>query len=65
MAEKIKYEPLKIEKKWQEIWDKNEEFEPKDDLSLPKKIYPKYVSISKRTHTYGTCEKLLYRRCAG
>ena len=37
MAEKRKYEPLKIEKKWQEIWDKNEEFEPKDDLSLPKK----------------------------
>ena len=37
MAEKRKYEPLKIEKKWQEIWDKNDEFEPKDDLSLPKK----------------------------
>ena len=37
MAEKRKYEPLKIEKKWQEIWDKNEEFAPKDDLSLPKK----------------------------
>lgn len=31
------YEPLKIEKKWQEIWVKSGEFEPKDDYSLPKK----------------------------
>lgn len=31
------YEASKIEKKWQEIWDKNEYFEPKDDLTLPKK----------------------------
>ncbi len=28
---------LFIEKKWQEIWLKNGEFEPKDDYSLPKK----------------------------
>ncbi|ELK4666357.1 leucine--tRNA ligase [Campylobacter coli] len=31
------YEANLIEKKWQEIWDKNEYFEPKDDLTLPKK----------------------------
>ena len=31
------YEAGVIEKKWQEIWDKNEYFEPKDDLNLPKK----------------------------
>lgn len=37
MSENLKYEPAKIEKKWQEIWSKNGEFEPKDDYSLPKK----------------------------
>ncbi|WP_170019113.1 leucine--tRNA ligase [Campylobacter sp. RM16190] len=37
MAENLKYDALKIEKKWQEIWLKNEEFEPKDNYSLPKK----------------------------
>ena len=37
MSEILKYEPAKIEKKWQEIWSKNGEFEPKDDNSLPKK----------------------------
>ncbi|WP_169942046.1 leucine--tRNA ligase [Campylobacter sp. RM15925] len=37
MAENLKYDALKIEKKWQEIWLKDEEFEPKDDYSLPKK----------------------------
>ncbi|MBZ7959254.1 leucine--tRNA ligase [Campylobacter molothri] len=31
------YEARSIEKKWQEIWDKNNYFEPKDDFSLPKK----------------------------
>lgn len=31
------YEAKKIEKKWQEIWSKNGEFEPKDDYSMPKK----------------------------
>ncbi|MDO5045079.1 leucine--tRNA ligase [Campylobacter sp.] len=37
MAENLKYEASKIEKKWQEIWSKNGEFEPKDDYILPKK----------------------------
>ena len=37
MSEILKYEPSKIEKKWQEIWNKSGEFEPKDDYSLPKK----------------------------
>ena len=37
MSEILKYEPAKIEKKWQEIWNKSGEFEPKDDYSLPKK----------------------------
>ncbi|CAD7287266.1 leucine--tRNA ligase [Campylobacter suis] len=37
MAEILKYDALNIEKKWQEIWSKNEEFEPKDDYTLPKK----------------------------
>ncbi|QKG29594.1 leucine--tRNA ligase [Campylobacter sp. RM16187] len=37
MAENLKYDALKIEKKWQEIWLKNEEFEPKNDYNLPKK----------------------------
>ena len=32
-----KYEALKIEKKWQEIWAKSGEFEPKDSRRLPKK----------------------------
>ena len=36
------YEAKEIEKKWQEIWLKNGEFEPKDDYSLPKK----YIFIS-------------------
>lgn len=31
------YEAKEIEKKWQEIWSKNGEFEPKDDYSMPKK----------------------------
>ncbi|MDL0087952.1 leucine--tRNA ligase [Campylobacter gastrosuis] len=31
------YNPTQIEKKWQEIWAKNGEFEPKDDYTLPKK----------------------------
>ncbi|WP_069638298.1 leucine--tRNA ligase [Campylobacter pinnipediorum] len=31
------YEPLKIEKKWQEKWQETGEFEPKDDYTLPKK----------------------------
>ena len=33
----MSYEPLKIEKKWQEIWANSGEFEPKDDYNLPKK----------------------------
>ena len=37
MSEILKYEPSKIEKKWQGIWSKSGEFEPKDDYSLPKK----------------------------
>jgi len=37
MSESLKYEPTEIEKKWREIWAKNDEFEPKDDYSLPKK----------------------------
>jgi leucine--tRNA ligase len=37
MANANKYEPKQIEKKWQEIWDRNDEFEPKDDYNLPKK----------------------------
>ena len=32
-----KYEALKIEKKWQEIWAKSGEFEPEDSRRLPKK----------------------------
>jgi len=35
MAEKRKYEPLKIEKKWQEIWDKNDEFEVGENVIVP------------------------------
>ncbi|PAF43558.1 leucine--tRNA ligase [Helicobacter sp. 11S02596-1] len=31
------YEPLKIEKKWQEFWKNNHSFEPCDDFSKPKK----------------------------
>ena len=31
------YKAQEIEKKWQEIWDKEEAFEPKEDYSLPKK----------------------------
>lgn len=31
------YDAKKIEKKWQEIWDKGDKFEPLDDFSLPKK----------------------------
>jgi len=33
----VSYNPNEIEKKWQDIWDKEEAFEPKDDFSLPKK----------------------------
>lgn len=31
------YNPKVIEKKWQEIWDKEEAYEPKEDYTLPKK----------------------------
>ncbi len=31
------YKPSIIEKKWQDIWDKEKAFEPKDDYTLPKK----------------------------
>ncbi|MEO1928075.1 MAG: leucine--tRNA ligase [Nautiliaceae bacterium] len=31
------YKAADIEKKWQEIWDKEEAFEPKEDYTLPKK----------------------------
>ncbi len=31
------YKPNIIEKKWQEIWEKEKAFEPKDDYNLPKK----------------------------
>lgn len=31
------YEAKEIEKKWQEFWDKNESFEPKEDYNLKKK----------------------------
>lgn len=31
------YNAKEIEKKWQEIWDKEQSFEPSDDFSLPKK----------------------------
>ncbi|MBR8463755.1 leucine--tRNA ligase [Campylobacter sp. faydin G-24] len=37
MAQNSKYEAIKIEKKWQKIWQENGEFEPKDDYNLPKK----------------------------
>jgi len=33
----MKYNPQKIEKKWQDIWDKNNSFEPSDDKTKPKK----------------------------
>lgn len=51
------YDANLIEKRWQEIWDKNEYFEPKDDLTLPKNIF--YLCfLIKWSYTYGTCEKL-------
>ena len=31
------YEAANLEKKWQELWASSEEFEPKDDYTLPKK----------------------------
>lgn len=31
------YNAKDIEKKWQDIWDKEQSFEPKDDFALPKK----------------------------
>lgn len=34
----MSYDSASIEKKWQDIWDKNNEFEPKDDYTLPKKF---------------------------
>ncbi len=33
----MSYNPKEIEKKWQDIWDKENSFEPLDDKSLPKK----------------------------
>lgn len=33
----MSYNAKDIEQKWQEIWDKEQSFEPKDDFSLPKK----------------------------
>lgn len=33
----MSYESHKIEKKWQELWEKEKAFEPKEDYSLPKK----------------------------
>ncbi|WP_456479736.1 leucine--tRNA ligase [Nautilia sp.] len=31
------YKPSQIEKKWQDIWEQEKAFEPKDDYALPKK----------------------------
>ena len=31
------YKPLVLEKKWQNIWDEEKAFEPKEDYTLPKK----------------------------
>ncbi len=33
----MSYNPKEIEAKWQNIWEKDEAFEPKDDNTLPKK----------------------------
>jgi hypothetical protein len=33
----MQYKPAEIEKKWQEKWDAEKAFEPKEDKSLPKK----------------------------
>jgi len=33
----MEYNPKEVEKKWQKIWDENDEFEPKEDKSLQKK----------------------------
>ncbi len=33
----MNYNPKEIEKRWQDIWEKERAFEPKDDKSLPKK----------------------------
>ncbi|MDY3113851.1 MAG: leucine--tRNA ligase [Helicobacter sp.] len=33
----MEYNPKDIEKKWQDSWENSGEYEPKDDLSLPKK----------------------------
>ncbi len=36
-GEVMGYNPSEIEKKWQDIWERNGSFEPSDDRSLPKK----------------------------
>lgn len=43
-----------LRKNGREFGEKTMNLNPKDDYTLPK-IYFKYVSISKRTHSYGAC----------
>lgn len=43
----MEYNSKDIEKKWQNFWSEKQSFEPSDDLTKEKKIYFKYVPISK------------------
>ena len=50
-----------IEKKAQNYWEENKSFEVEPDPKKRKILLFEYVSLSLRTVSYGTCEKLYDR----